>query len=54
VRVVGTFPGASHPPIVYPVAVVAGKRSPAAERFMALLQSPEARAIFEKYGFSVR
>ncbi len=54
VRVVGTFPETSHPPIVYPVAVVAGKPSPAAERFMALLQSPEARAIFEKYGFSVR
>jgi molybdate transport system substrate-binding protein len=54
VRVVGTFPETSHPPIVYPVAVVAGKRSPAVERFMALLQSPEARAIFEKYGFSVR
>ena len=54
VRVVGTFAESSHPPIVYPVAVVAGKRSPAADRFMALLQSPEARAIFQKYGFSVR
>jgi len=54
VRVVGTFPETSHPPIVYPVAVVAGRRSPAADRFITLLQSPEARAVFEKYGFSVR
>ena len=54
VRVVGIFPETSHPPIIYPVAIVAGKRSPAAERFMELLRSPEARAIFEKYGFTVR
>jgi len=54
VRVVGTFPETSHPPIVYPVAIVAGKQSPATDRFMALLQSPEAKSIFEKYGFAVR
>ena len=54
VRVVGIFPETSHPPIIYPVAIVAGKRSPAAERFMELLQSPEAKGIFEKYGFTVR
>ena len=54
VRVAGVFPESSHPPIVYPVAIVAGKRSPAAERFVKLLQSPEAKAVFEKYGFSVR
>lgn len=53
VRMVGTFPESSHPPIVYPAAVVAGRRSPAADRFITLLQSPEARAVFEKYGFSV-
>jgi ABC-type molybdate transport system substrate-binding protein len=33
---------------------VAGTRSPATDRFMARLQSPEAKSIFEKYGFSVR
>ncbi|WP_319523537.1 molybdate ABC transporter substrate-binding protein [Breoghania sp.] len=54
VRVAGVFPESSHPPIVYPVAIVAGKRSPAADRFVKLLQSPEAKAVFEKYGFSVR
>ena len=54
VRVIGTFPAASHAPIVYPVAVVAGKRSPATDRFMKLLQSPEAKTVFIKYGFTVR
>jgi molybdate transport system substrate-binding protein len=54
VKIVGTFPQTSHPPIIYPAAVVAGRRSPATDRFMALLRSPEARAVFEKYGFSVR
>jgi molybdate transport system substrate-binding protein len=54
VKVVGTFPPTSHPPIIYPAAVVAGKRSQATDRFMALLRSPKARAVFEKFGFSVR
>jgi len=54
VRVIGTFPAACHAPIVYPVAVVAGKRSPATDRFMNFLQSPDAKAVFEKYGFTVR
>jgi molybdate transport system substrate-binding protein len=53
VRVVGTFPEESHPPIVYPVAVVAGGRSEAAKRFIDFLKSPESRAVFEKYGFVV-
>jgi len=54
VRVVGTFPADSHPPIVYPVAAVAGGRTDAAATFMAFLKSPQTRAVFEKYGFDVR
>jgi molybdate transport system substrate-binding protein len=54
VRVVGVFPETSHPSIVYPVAVVAGKRSAAVNRFMDLLRSPDARGVFEKFGFTVR
>jgi molybdate transport system substrate-binding protein len=53
VRVVGVFPQDSHPPIVYPVAIVAGHSSPAAEGFLQFLKSADAKAIFEKYGFSV-
>jgi molybdate transport system substrate-binding protein len=54
VKVVGIFPENSHPPIVYPVAIVAGARRPVVTRFLKFLQSPEAKAIFVKYGFSVR
>jgi molybdate transport system substrate-binding protein len=53
VRVVGAFPEESHPPIVYPVAVVAGGKAEAARRFIDFLRSPESRSVFEKYGFVV-
>lgn len=53
VKVVGIFPQDSHPPIVYPVAIVAGRKSEAAEQFIEFLKGPEAKAIFEKYGFTV-
>ncbi|MBU1054093.1 MAG: molybdate ABC transporter substrate-binding protein [Proteobacteria bacterium] len=53
VRVVATFPEKSHPPILYPVALVAGSETPEAEKFMKFLKMPEAKAIFEKYGFTV-
>lgn len=53
VRVVGTFPASTHPAIVYPGAVTAGSRNPAAARFLGWLQGPEASAIFRRYGFGV-
>lgn len=51
VRVLATFPGRSHPPIVYPVAVVAASRHPHAEAFAQWLRTPPARAIFRRHGF---
>jgi molybdate transport system substrate-binding protein len=51
VRIIGAFPGDSHPPIVYPVAATT-RDSPAAASYLAFLRSPDARAVFEKYGFS--
>ena len=53
VRVVGTFPADSHPPIVYPVAAVSGGKLNSARPFLAFLRSAEARMVFEKYGFEV-
>lgn len=53
VRVVGTFPAASHPPIAYPFAVAAGSKNPDAVSFLAYLSSPAARRIFEAEGFSI-
>ncbi len=54
VKVVGIFPEDSHPPIAYPIALVAGAETPAAKSFLELLKTTEARVIFEKYGFTVR
>ncbi len=53
VRVVGTFPVGSHPPIAYPVAVTAGSTHPDAAAFLAYLASPAAVRIFEAEGFTV-
>lgn len=52
VRIVGTFPDASHPPIVYLAALVAGGNR-AAMRFLDYLNGARAQAIFDKYGFAV-
>jgi molybdate transport system substrate-binding protein len=51
VRVVATFPDSTHPPIVYPAAIVAGHDSAAARRLIERLRSPPAQAIFRAYGF---
>jgi len=51
VKIVGVFPNDSHPPIVYPVAATTSKNA-AAAGYLAFLGSPDAKAIFEKYGFS--
>lgn len=53
VTVVGTFPADSHPPIVYPAAVMAQSGKPAAAAALAYLRGPDARAAFEKQGFVV-
>ena len=52
VRIVDSFPQATHPPIVYPAALVKGA-TPAARTFLAFLESEKAAAIFRKAGFSV-
>ena len=51
VRVVALFPAASHPPIVYPVAEVAGAHNPGASAYLRFLEGPRAGAIFRRYGF---
>jgi len=54
VRIVAVFPYDTHSPIVYPAAIVVNHRTPAVERFITFLRSPAARAVFKRYGFSVR
>jgi len=53
VSIVGTFPEDSHPPIVYPAAVLKENSNPEAAAFLNYLRSPAARAAFEKQGFTV-
>jgi molybdate transport system substrate-binding protein len=50
VKIVGVFPEDSHPPIIYPVALTKDAKADAAQ-YLAFLRSPEAKAIFERYGF---
>ena len=53
VKIVGSFPDGSYPPVTYPVAAIAdAKNKEAATRYLAFLHSTAAKAIFEKYGFS--
>ncbi len=52
VKVVGTFPEESHPPIVYPAGVTASSTNADAEEFVTYLQSAKAKAIFEEQGFT--
>ncbi|CAN5214313.1 molybdate ABC transporter substrate-binding protein [soil metagenome] len=54
VRIVGTFPAASHPPITYPIALLTTATSRDAEPFRRFLISREGKAIFARYGFIIR
>lgn len=53
VRVVDTFPPNSHPPIIYPAALVATSKSSAAKPLLDYLRSAPAGSVWEKYGFGL-
>ena len=53
VRIVDEFPEASHPKIVYPIALIAGKDDASAHAFYDYLNGPKARGVFLDYGFSI-
>jgi molybdate transport system substrate-binding protein len=53
VRIVGTFPEDSHPPIVYPMAIIAASRSPDAQRFVDGMATSAARAMWSRHGFTM-
>jgi len=52
VRIVGTFPADSHPPIVYPMALTRDAARDATG-FAAYLRGPAASGLFEGQGFTV-
>jgi molybdate transport system substrate-binding protein len=53
VRVVGTFPDETHPPIIYPVALTSTSEHPTASALLVYLKCATARAKFQKAGFRV-
>jgi molybdate transport system substrate-binding protein len=53
VRIVGTFPEDTHPPIIYPIALTAGASGPDAPSFLEFIGSPAARPLFERQGFAI-
>ncbi len=52
VRIVGTFPDGSHPPITYPFALV--HDTPEARALLAFLTGPEAAPVYRRLGFTAR
>ncbi|HEX7752926.1 MAG TPA: substrate-binding domain-containing protein, partial [Novosphingobium sp.] len=48
------FPAETHPPITYPVALLARSTNREAEGFRRFLISREGKAIFARRGFQVR
>lgn len=53
ITVVGTFPPDSHPPIVYPGALLAGAADKADKAFFDVLSSDAGDATFAQHGFVV-
>ena len=54
VRIVGTFPEGTHPPITYPFALVRQGDQPEARALLAFLTGLEAAPVYRKLGFSIR
>jgi len=51
VKVVGTFPADSHPPISYPFAIIAGRDTPAVRKFFNFITTAPAEKIYREQGF---
>lgn len=53
VKIVGTFPENTHEPIIYPVAILAESKSPAAADYLKFIRSEKAAPFFENQGFTI-
>jgi len=53
VKIIGTFPEDTHPPIVYPIALTASATHPDAAAFLAYIRSDKAKPLFQAQGFTV-
>lgn len=52
VKVVGIFPADTHKPVEYPIAILKDRNNADVKGFYDYLQTPEAKEIFKRYGFS--
>jgi molybdate transport system substrate-binding protein len=53
VKIIGTFPEDTHPPIIYPVALTATANLSDAMPFLDYIKSAKAKPLFEAQGFTV-
>jgi molybdate transport system substrate-binding protein len=53
VRVVATFPAESHPPIIFPLAILRESTHSDAPGLLAFLRGEAAKALFEAQGFTL-
>jgi molybdate transport system substrate-binding protein len=53
VKIVGTFPEDSHPPIIYPIALTKDSSNPDAAALLDYIRSAKARPAFERQGFTI-
>ena len=53
VKTVATFPENTHPPIVYPLALLATSTHGGAAGYAAYLSGPAATAVLQRHGFAV-
>jgi len=53
VAVVGTFPADSHPPIIYPVAILSESKNADAAAYLDFLKSEKVAHFFTEQGFTI-
>jgi molybdate transport system substrate-binding protein len=54
VKIIAAFPESTHPPIIYPIALLAASTNIVAPVYVQYLRSPKAAPFFEKQGFVVQ
>jgi molybdate transport system substrate-binding protein len=53
VKVIDTFPEGTHPPIIYPIAIMASSTNADAPALLAYLKSAAAQGAFKDQGFKI-
>lgn len=52
VKILATFPAGSHPPVTYPMAIVAGAASAETEELLGYITGEEGLEVFRRFGFT--